>query len=298
MSNTKKIKSYCHCCKRETNHDILFSEKVSYDNDGYYWEEATYSVVRCCGCDLIGFHRKVFSEDNIAEVENGIYDYIPEITTYPFNSNWIDPIFSWAIPHKIREIYRETIEALNHGLDRLAGAGLRAVVEAVCSHMEVDGKNLESKINKLTSKGIITRNDRNRLHAIRFIGNDSIHVLKKYKRDELLVALNIVNGILNNLFVVEDAFEHLGERPISSYEDFESFLSEIIGRMTAGNVCTLKNIVGNARQVLKEDLPAFETHLIERINSGDFRGLEVCIRQEKGPQQYKIIGLHDSDTSS
>ncbi|MDE5642097.1 MAG: DUF4145 domain-containing protein [Muribaculaceae bacterium] len=283
----RQKKSYCRWCGHDTNHEFLFSHKVSTDNDGDYWEEATYSVVKCCGCDAVAFHREVYTEYNFDEVQPGIYDYIPEISCFPFDKDWINPIFSWAIPHTIRDVYREAVEAMNHGLDRLAGAGFRAVVESVCSHLKIEGKTLEVKINKLTSQGIITKNDRNRLHAIRFIGNDSIHVLKKYGRDELKVALSIVNGILTNLFVIADDFERLSEKPISEYDDFEKELKALVAKVPAG-VYTLKNIIQPIRRILNDDIPGFEAKLKGRIESGEIDWLLLCPPPKKGPQQYKI----------
>lgn len=220
--------------------------------------------------------------------EDGNFDYVPEVTCFPYDSGWIKPIESWALPQSVRSIYRESIEALNHKMYRLSGAGFRACVEAICNHLGIEGRTLENKINKLTSQGFITKKDRDRLHAIRFIGNDSIHDMKEFKRGELDVALSIVNGILNNLFVIEDDFMHLSDRPITSIEDFEELLDEELSKRKSGEIDTLKNFLKKSRRIIREDIPSYENVLIDRIEKGIYRNLSLCPKPDKGPRQFKI----------
>lgn len=283
-----RIKSYCRWCDGETNHDVLFSQKVNTGCEDY-WEETTYSVIRCRGCETISFHQEILNETFFEANGYGEGEYVPEVVTFPFHKGWISPIDSWSVPHEISSIYEETVNALNNDLLRLAGAGLRAVVESVCKFLAVDGKTLESKINKLKAKGIITQKDRDRLHAIRFIGNDSVHVLKDYSREELMVGINIVNGILSNLFVIEESFKRLSERPISTVEEFEEVLREEVSKRNPGEVDTLRNLLKNSRKIIKEDISNYETTLKQRITEGKFAELSLCPSPVGGrPQQYKI----------
>lgn len=284
------IKSYCYWCNHDTNHEILFREEVTTDNNGDFWESAKYSVVKCCGCDALSFHREVESEDNYFEDEYGACIYVPEVTVFPHNKGTLKPLFDWSIPHEIRSIYGEAVEALNHNLNRLAGAGFRAVIEAICNHHKIEGKNLEIKINKMTSQGLITKKDRDRMHAIRFIGNDSIHEMKMARREELMIVLSIVNGMITNLYILDSQFRNLSDKPVQNYEEFELLLLECLKERKSGEVDTLRNIMKKKlKLIVTDDRSAYEDQLCKRIAAGEFTSLELCPPPPKGPKQYKKI---------
>lgn len=69
-------------------------------------------------------------------------------------------------------IYKETVKAINAECYTLAAAGFRAVIESICLDKQIEGDNLEAKVNNMQKAGIITMEDRNRLHSVRFLGND------------------------------------------------------------------------------------------------------------------------------
>src|SRR5690606_15412486 len=84
----------------------------------------------------------------------------------------------YEIPERIRIVYNETLECLKSKCYLLAGAGLRAIIEAICLDQKITGKELAVKINNLTKSKLITEKDSYRLHSIRFLGNDSVHEME------------------------------------------------------------------------------------------------------------------------
>lgn len=111
--------------------------------------------------------------------EEGSAIYPTRYMTYPFHQQIAKGLTDlWSVPENISAAYKETLTALNNKCFLLAAAGFRMVIEAVCKENNVQGKSLETKINNLAKDGIIIKHDRDRLHSIRFMGNDSVHLMK------------------------------------------------------------------------------------------------------------------------
>lgn len=83
-----RIKSYCHRCHGDTNHEIICSYKKK-DYDDHYWEEVTYSIIRCCGCESVSFLRETMNPDTIIIDEDGKGEANPIIDIYPFQEDWL-----------------------------------------------------------------------------------------------------------------------------------------------------------------------------------------------------------------
>lgn len=202
-SNTGRIiKCYCHRCGHKTRHKILFSETKHSENDDDFWWSTEYCVTECCGCESITFVTLSKDESNVEYNDDGTAEFITSYKTYPYQKSIakkIDDI--WAMPSTIWKVYRETLKALNDECYLLAAAGFRMIIQAVCLEDGINVKSLESKINMLCKKNIITRRDRDRLHSIRFMGNDSVHSMKSPTKEELLLVLEIENIMLENLYI-------------------------------------------------------------------------------------------------
>lgn len=289
MPNLEPLKCYCPACRLLTNHQVLFSVNEKSD-DPEYWCETTYSVVKCMGCENIQFHKRTMDESNMYCDDEGEWDIAPEITTYPNRCPVVRPLYStWHLPGMVGSLYIETMDCLNNHRLQLAAAGFRAIIEAICRDEKVPGKNLETMINNLAKAHIITAKDRDHLHAIRFMGNDSIHSLKKYREEEVAVVARIVNAVLTSLYLIEPEVRHLDEKPINTYAAFVKVLNDSITKRTVGQVDTLRNMVRHNRRIISEDIPKFEAELQTSIREGKYTKLSLCADPTPGrPQQYKI----------
>lgn len=287
----QKGKFYCSVCGRITHHDVLFEKKTGAGpNDDFWWHEE-YRVVQCCGCDHISFNLESVDESMVRYNEiDGSEELYPEYTSYPVAEGNIQPIeFTWNFPNTIYSIYRETLTALNEKCYFLAGAGFRMIIEAICKDKQIKFKNLETQINGLRRQGIISEADRNRLHSIRFVGNDSVHVTKSPTKEDLNLLLEIINGILFNLYVIEDKLGGKLEKPIQKYEDFERLLFDALSSYEVGHVDILSNLLPKNRQLIKDDISTFETQLKQNIEEGKFAKLELYPTRADRKQQYKIV---------
>lgn len=288
--NPKTLKCYCASCDRTTNHTIVSSESMISPDDSYWWI-STYSIVKCCGCETISFLTATKEEGVVNYYDDGEIYYPIEYKTYPHHKPFAKPINNlWPIPTNIANIYKETISSLNNECYLLAAAGFRVIVEAICLDIQIEGKLLETKINNLCKKGIITKNDRDRLHSIRFMGNDSVHSIKKPDLQQIRLVLDIVHNMLNGLYVLTEKCKEVLEGPISNFDDFINLLEEGLKKRSIGEIDILKNLLSPSRRLINEDRSVFENQLKEKIINGEFTKLELCPPPQLGKnQQYKIV---------
>lgn len=286
------VKCYCDSCERETNHVIKASEDVTSPDEEYWWH-CTYSIVKCCGCGTVSFLTATTEDSDVEYNEHGEVTYPTRYKTYPYHKRFAKFIANlWPIPGNIRKIYNETITALNNECYLLAAAGFRVIVEAICIENKIEGKSLETKINNLCKKGIITKNDRDRLHSIRFMGNDSVHAIKKPDKRQIRLVLDIIHNMLNGLYVLTKECNDILEGPITRFDEFVELLEEGLKARCVGEVDILKNLLPPTRRLIGEDRSMFETQLKEAITNGKFTKLELCPPPTAGKnQQYKILSV-------
>ncbi len=227
----QRHKVFCAQCKRETNHVVLQSvdsdgaEVIGcYENDQpdiIDWSN-NYQIIQCQGCDAISFrHVSCFSE---ARQQIGPDKWDDGSTTwlYPKRSDKTRPIKEYYnVPNTLRRLYRETLECFNNDALTLCAAGLRAIIEGICADQSIadgpvqitkpDGSteirrrdNLEGRIAGLGEKGILTQKYAAILHEHRFLGNEAVHELSQPTHNELNLAMEIVEHILDALYEMPD----------------------------------------------------------------------------------------------
>ena len=221
----KRVKSFCNKCRLDANQDVLFSHDERFRDEEQGVEASTsWQILSCCGCDTVSFREvEEFSEDY--DPETG--QIIPTIRCYPIlTKNSIPTQAMVNVPRKIRGIYRESIEAYNRDSRLLCAGGIRAAIDGVCSDKRIingpvtqkkkgggtqviRGKNLNGRINGLHERGLITEALRDSLHEHRFLGNEALHELETPEREELAIAIGLLEQTLNLLYEVSDRVAEL-----------------------------------------------------------------------------------------
>src|SRR5690349_2172603 len=155
MSNVKVgdvARLFCNTCKGDTRHELktIHPREINYiENEGTpneylaFWEILEYRLWICLGCDTglmeIGYHN------------NGMYDSeadkeIWESELFPKREKSNLPYKRFKqLNNKLSTIYREVISSYNGDLRVLCAAGLRALLEGICSDKDAKGKNLQNK---------------------------------------------------------------------------------------------------------------------------------------------------------
>jgi hypothetical protein len=204
----------CSKCDGETIHRVLVSTNTSETNR--YTEETyigDYEIVQCQGCKTISFRKCLWIPGNVDINDLGEYEGIEDEELYPGRIVGRRKLAnSQDLPLKIIIIYGETYMALCNKLPVLTGIGIRTLVEAVCSDKNITGTNLKSKIDSLVSVGLLTKDGAEILHSLRIMGNYAAHEVKPHTEEELNIALDIVEHLLEGVYLLPNKATKLPKR--------------------------------------------------------------------------------------
>jgi len=293
MTN-KIIWSDCRSCKRSTKHSILGSVSKETPPE-FYHEETKYFLLECNGCTSVSFRKEHHDYESYRQTgyRDEDYEYDISVEVFPHHIKNHSPIDSlFEIPSIVESIYKESLLAIQEGAYTLAGLGLRATIEAICNDKDVKGKNLQVRINAMNRSGMISKSDAERLHAIRFMGNDAAHEIKKAKEKSVLIALRIIEHILLSVYVFEEEVNKHLETPISSLEEALPILESNLLGIEANSIFTLTKWLGSSRRRVLEKLDEIESELITKIQNGevnDVSTIETPDSEESTSQWYKKI---------
>lgn len=219
---------FCNQCKGETNHTCKADYCRHYLTDtdkflGGFTYTVGYRLWMCVGCEGCALER--YYSDETLEDENGVAEYRTEF--FPKRSEYnLDIKHFRQLPQKLDGIYKEVIQAFNNQMGMLCGIGIRALIEGICADQEITGRNLEAKIDGLAK--ILPKNIVANLHNLRFMGNDAAHELSAPSQEELLLAIEICEDLLNYLYELDYKASYLNqvrERRKSSKEGTDSAVS-------------------------------------------------------------------------
>lgn len=212
-SNKKKVgtrKLPCRSCDGDTFHKVMHSVHRYEDyEDISVWED--YEIVACQGCKEISFHKSRACSEDWGEdpVTHEIF-IVPKSDVYPNRLSGRKPIKDkWHLPQIVGTIYEETHAALCGKLNVLAGVGIRSLVEAICKEKKANGRNLEQKINDLVTQGVLTQANAQSLHFTRLLGNLSAHEMTPSNTEELDIAMDIVENLLNTVYIIPEKTKRL-----------------------------------------------------------------------------------------
>jgi len=197
----------CEKCGGDRNHRVVKQHEEKFeDPEAAYWEVDRYQVCKCRGCDSVRFCH----ENYVIGGYGPDGEYAPTTKVYPVPSTQRRPVRTplRKIP-VVGEIYRETVGAINAGLFVLAAAGIRAIVEGVCKDRRIRGKNLKEKIDGLAAKGFLAERQASFLHEARYLGNTALHKIKRPSESSVMLGLDIVEGLLNAIYLLADKARHL-----------------------------------------------------------------------------------------
>jgi Domain of unknown function (DUF4145) len=102
----------------------------------------------------------------------------------------------------LKQVYGETMKALNRNQPILCGLGIRAVVETVAKERGAKGKDLKERIDHLVDLKILTEGNAEILHKLRTLGNKSAHEAKAHSSAELALALDVVDHLLAAVYTL------------------------------------------------------------------------------------------------
>jgi hypothetical protein len=128
------------------------------------------------------------------------------------------------------------------------------------------------------------------LHAIRFLGNDAAHEIKEPNQSDIRVALEIVEHLLNTVFILERKAARL-DLSTETYDEFIALLINCAINYESQNSISLAGLLGNSKRRVGNQLDIFESQLTDDIKSKKLRFLIIGSIQNiagKDVQLYEI----------
>jgi len=204
---------HCNHCGRTRLHQRVNEAYEIGDND----EAERWEIVRCSRCNSPAF-LKTFSQQSNDTLEVTASD------VYPLREYKRPKDFP-HLPDRLEQIYRETIDAYNNDSRLFCAGGLRSLIEGICVDKGIGdgpvidpatgvastrpdgtvnrGTKLVHKIEGLAERRLLLESQARLLHEHRFLGNDALHELDRPSRAVLDVAIDIIEVILSNLYMLE-----------------------------------------------------------------------------------------------
>ncbi len=207
--DTNQYKFPCKKCSLETNHKVVacYTENGSDDCGGGHsvdWAEEN-QIIQCLGCEEISFRVcSTNSEEYEHDYDSNELYHIPTVTYYPGRVLGSKVIDHWLLPWGIGGIYKEARTAVENELFIIGGIAIRVLLESICTDVKAKGRNLEVKIDDLHARSLVTKEGVETLHKIRLLGNRAAHKAQAHSKDQLLLALEVIEHILIGTYIIPE----------------------------------------------------------------------------------------------
>lgn len=197
------VRVRCGYCGGEPRNHSVVAEHVerreSDDGDITVWN--SYQIVKCLGCNAVRFRQF----ETCTESRNHFTGQLDEYDEFVFPDAVLrkhQPIDATRFPADVAKMYLETAQCFNVGANTLAGGGLRATVEAICRERNVQGHNLQVRIDALVQQGVLAQAQASLLHEERYLGNEALHEMHTPSDQDIRDGLEIVEGLLRTVYVL------------------------------------------------------------------------------------------------
>jgi hypothetical protein len=203
----------CKRCVHKTRHKVLQDVETKFETAfGEYTSIDKYQIVQCQGCEEVSFRKLHSDSENFIEHEGETFHPETEELYPPRVAGRHELRQAYFLPMKVSQIYNETNAALCNKQPILSGIGIRALVESVCRDNNAKGRDLEHKIDSLVTDGVLTQSAAEILHSTRILGNKSAHEVEPHSEQTLLLAMDIVENLLTNVYILPKAAKALPRR--------------------------------------------------------------------------------------
>lgn len=220
----------CRVCKRHTTHILqyaqttnLFGEAFLRENNPYLFIWDVWLVWKCRNCNEllleIGIRSPAWFQGN--SWEDLDLDFEESSTFFPSferakqtisgstEPNLVNSKSFSHVPRKIQRVYSEVTQAYNYRVEILCTIGIRSLVEELTKDKRVPKeKELWKRIQNLASLGIPIGTTEN-LQGVKELGNKAAHELKPAKREDLRIAIELIEDILHFVYELEPKTKRL-----------------------------------------------------------------------------------------
>jgi hypothetical protein len=203
MAKRAVTKAPCRHCVRETKHLVIGTRKTSdrADVDGVgpiSWEDK-YEMLECAGCETVSLRQTHWSSE----------DPELEVVHYPPAVSRPIPRWRYKAPYSISDLIGEVYAALHNDSRSLALMGARTILDLILVDKVGDVGRFSAKLKKLEEQGFVARQSRTILEAALDAGSAAAHRGYKPTPRQLNQVMDIVENVLQSVYVLEKAAEAL-----------------------------------------------------------------------------------------
>lgn len=192
----KKIKTYCHKCKNDTNQEIIFDETELDTREIFFvslkgesrWvvEQREWLISKCTGCDILNMRIKT----------SHIGNKNTSSKLFPGKVNRIPPSWIFGLEKKYIELLSEVYSAFNNNLFRLTSMGIRTLFDMLMTEKISDQGTFKKNIDKFAVEGYLNTPQKKLLETIIEAGHAAAHRGYKASKDTLTTLLEISEHLL------------------------------------------------------------------------------------------------------
>lgn len=208
----KKLESLrlsCVQCTGDTWHTVMTAVLHNYDDENSYHRfeaHTAHQIVQCNGCKTISYRSSSTNSEDYDYDEHGNLHHPATVKLFPprLLKSIIEEVDLYSIPNQTRGLLLETRSALANQQNILAGIGLRGLIETVVKEKRAAGRDLQKQIDDLVEKRLLTPGRAEILHQIRSIGNDAAHEAHPHTAEQLNLALEVIEHVLQEVYVLPE----------------------------------------------------------------------------------------------
>lgn len=203
-------KAHCNTCGGDRNHEILHSEKTTWEDPEHSLSGSdTYETLKCCGCDNIKLrHTNWFSEDDGPTV-----NYFPP-SMFRRSPEWFSELWLELSSEDefVEPLLKEIYVALQHNLPSLAAMGVRSLLEKIMISKANDHGSFVKNLAEFERLGYVSRIQRERLEAILEAGHAAIHRTFKPSKKDVITLVDLTEHIVETVYLHEKKVAALKQR--------------------------------------------------------------------------------------
>lgn len=203
-------KAHCNTCGGVRNHDILHSERTTWEDPEHPISGSdTYETLKCCGCENVKLrHTSWFSEDDSPTV-----NYFPA-AIFRRNPAWFNELWHELSSEDefVEQLLKEIYVALQHNLPSLAAMGVRSLLEKIMVSKTGDQGSFIQNIAEFERLGYVSRIQRERLEAILEAGHAAIHRTFKPRKNDVITLVDLTEHIVETVYLHESKVTDLKKR--------------------------------------------------------------------------------------
>lgn len=209
-----KRRLFCGVCKRETTHILQYAQTTGllgqadfHEGIPYMFNWHVWLIWRCKDClnlrlEQTGKTTEWFEGNSWEDYDyEALSSFDDEIQSAKQESKLKSFLH---VPRKIREGYKEVVTAYEKRLGILCTIGIRSLIEELTEDKRVPkDKEFWKRIENLPSSLGIPIGITENLKGVKELGNRAAHDLKPAKREDLQMAIELIEEILHFVYELE-----------------------------------------------------------------------------------------------